>query len=345
MAFVVVAMIVFLGMAAFSIDLGRAWFTQRELQRALDASVLAASQDLPDMNAAMITAHEFGPEATGKNPLKIANVSGLDVEPRCVTSIEGACEPYNALHVSATAEVPTVFAKIFGIDTMTVDAKATACSPCIGKKRLDIMMVLDRTGSMCQFSNGQSDPNCTDLTNAKEGIKTFLGLMDPSVHNVGLVVLPPALTIGQKCSRPQSSWYHDPDARFLLIELRNDYQNSDGTLDTSSNLVSTVNCIRGGGRTAYADAIDTAQRHLTNKGRDDAQHVVIFLSDGAANYGPNYYPNSSPYRATPCHQGITSSGWAQAEGTLVYSIGYDLNGNNNDYEQCHPAWWSGGQGN
>lgn len=371
LAFVAVGMIVFLGMAAYSIDLGRAWFTQRELQRALDASVLAASQDLPDENAATITAHEYGPEATGKNPLKIATATTttLVVEPRCVTSVEGPCEPFNALHVQGTAEVPTIFAKIFGIDTMTVRAAATACSPCIGKKKLDIVMVLDRTGSMCANNGPTQDPDCTDPTGqnptdldfAKDGIKTFLDLMDPSVHSVGLSVLPPKGPNVSCSAKPVSNivtrngrriedpsrpplWYDDPASQYLLVPLSADYKQADGSLDPSSSLVSTLNCITGGGRTAYANAIDAAWQELDGpNGRPDAQDVIIFLSDGAANYGPSFYPDSSPYRATPCGQGVASAGAAKTGGALVYSIGYDLDTGTGSYEQCHPAWWSGNQ--
>jgi hypothetical protein len=345
--FVAVGMIAFLGMAAYSIDLGRAWFTQRELQRALDASVLAAAQDLPDDVAAEITAHEYGPEDIGKNPLKIATATTLEVEPRCVTSIEGPCEPFNALHLKGTAEVPTIFAKIFGIDTMTVRAQATACSPCIGKKPLDIMLVLDRTGSMCQLSNGQNDPNCTDLNFAKDGIRTFLGFefIDPTVHKVGLAVLPPKPPAAACTTSPPSlAWYDNPNSQYVLVPLSDDYKSSSGSLNNSSALVSTVNCIAGGGRTAYANAIDSAWQELkSSRGRDDAQDIIIFLSDGAANYGPNWYPNTSPYRATPCGQGVTSAQVTKDGGALVYTIGYDLNGGSATYEQCHPAWWNGNQ--
>ena len=89
---------------------------------------------------------------------------------RCVQSAPGCSSSfnsYNALRVQATSDVPTVFARILGINKLTVKATATACSPCTAKP-LDIMLVLDRTGSMCQSSNGSNDPNCTDLKNAKE---------------------------------------------------------------------------------------------------------------------------------------------------------------------------------
>ncbi len=61
---------------------------------------------------------------------------------------------------------------------------------------------------------------------------------------------------------------------------------------------------------------------------------MIFLSDGAANYGGTWHPASSPYRTNPCRQGITSANLAKNAGTTVYTIGYDLNGSGTDPEQC-----------
>ncbi|HEY7795074.1 MAG TPA: pilus assembly protein TadG-related protein [Gaiellaceae bacterium] len=344
LVFIVLAMFVLIGFTAFAVDAGRAWFTQRELQRSVDAAALAAAQDLPDIAAATATAEAYGPDTAAKNPLRLTDITEITVDPRCVTSIEGPCDPYNAVQIEGRAEVPTTFARIIGFDSMTVTAKATACSPCLGKKKLDIMMVLDRTGSMCQTSSGGNDPSCTDLENARSGIRTFLDLMDPTAHSVGLAVLPPSLNQSTRCQAPPSlAWYDNPGSQYLLVPLSSDYKLSNGSLNGGSSLVGTLDCIRGGGRTAYADAIDAAQRELDTNGRPDAEPVIIFLSDGAANYGPSFYPNSSPYRATPCHQGVTSAGFAKAGGTLVYSIGYDLNGSGTDYEQCHPAWWNGNQ--
>lgn len=52
--------------------------------------------------------------------------------------------------------------------------------------------------------------------------------------------------------------------------------------------------------------------------------MIVLLSDGAANTGPLYYPATSPYLVTPCHQGIVSAQAATIAGSTVYSIGYDV---------------------
>ena len=52
--------------------------------------------------------------------------------------------------------------------------------------------------------------------------------------------------------------------------------------------------------------------------------VIVFLSDGAANTGPSFYPATSAYRTQPCHAGVNSANSAKGKGTIVYSIGYAL---------------------
>ncbi len=95
---------------------------------------------------------------------------------------------------------------------------------------------------------------------------------------------------------------------YAVVNLTNDFRLSDNSpLNPNSNLVQTVDCIKTGGSTAYATAIDKAQALLNAQGRSDAQDVIIFFTDGEANYGPWYYGNNSPYRKQPCAQAISSA--------------------------------------
>ena len=62
------------------------------------------------------------------------------------------------------------------------------------------MFVLDRTGSMCEDSNGNDQhPTCPDMANAKSGMMAFLGEMDSSIDRVGLTVFPPAASVSKRC--------------------------------------------------------------------------------------------------------------------------------------------------
>ena len=66
---------------------------------------------------------------------------------------------------------------------------------------LDIMIVLD-DGIDVSVLQRLGDPDCTDLENAREGIKTFLSYMDPAIDKVGLAVFPPSLNQSYVTSCP-----------------------------------------------------------------------------------------------------------------------------------------------
>ena len=117
-----------------------------------------------------------------------------------------------------------------------------------------------------------------------------------------------------------------PPPAYTVVPLSNAYASSVGNLDNASPLVSTVNCVQAGGNTAYAEAVDAAYAELQADGRPNAQKAIVILSDGAANTGPSQLPATSPYRTTPCGQGVTSAGIAKADKVLVYSIAYTAQG-------------------
>ena len=334
---VVLFLFVLLGMAAMVIDVGYAFYAQRSLQAQVDAAALAGAQELPDPAKAEAVAYEYSGQSGAKNERGNVRDVTVQVRTRCLTKIPG-CDPVNAVVVEERATVKTLFAGVLGIDTFDVKARSTACSPC-GVRPLDVMLVLDRTGSMCQDHWGNNDPSCTDLENAKEGMRTFLGFFEQSSQWVGLAALPPATTRSRRCNTPDTPNYNSTGSPYVLVPLSKDYGSPDTGLNTNSDLVKTINCQRGGGRTAYANALEHAQAELDRNGRPDVQDIIVFLSDGAANIGPTYYSSSSPYRRQPCHQGIWSSNTIKARGTWIYSIGYDLDALNGGANRCET--WDG----
>jgi Putative Flp pilus-assembly TadE/G-like/von Willebrand factor type A domain len=329
---VVLFLFVLLGMAAMVIDVGYAFYAQRSLQAQVDAAALAGAQELPDPTRAEAVAYEYSGQSGAKNERGNVRDVTVEVRTRCLTKIPG-CDPVNAVVVEERATIKTLFAGVLGIDTFNVKARSTACSPC-GVRPLDVMLVLDRTGSMCQDHWGNSDPSCTDLENAKEGMRTFLGFFEQSSQWVGLAALPPATTRSRRCNTPDTPNYNSTSSPYVLVPLSKDYGSPSTGLNTNSDLVKTINCQRGGGRTAYANALEHAQAELDRNGRPDVQDIIVFLSDGAANIGPTYYSSSSPYRRQPCHQGIWSAANIKARGTWIYSIGYDLDALNGGANEC-----------
>ncbi len=97
-----------------------------------------------------------------------------------------------------------------------------------------------------------------------------------------------------------------------------------GVINNSSNLVQTLNCQQPSGTTHYSLAIQAAQAELNAHGRANAQDIIVFLTDGAANTGPHYFANTHAERTQPCQSGVNSAAAAKAAGTWVYTIGYSI---------------------
>jgi len=333
LALVVIALIPLLGMVGFAIDIGYAYYSQRTLQSSADAAALAGASQLPDAAAASSLAAQYGTTPGSKNAITNGGITGVTqtITARCVTSFPG-CAPDNAVVVNETANVSTFFLRLFGVSTIQLHVRSTACGPCADRPA-DIVAVFDRTGSMCQTWSGANDPSCTKLQNAKSGMETMLSSLDPTLDRVGLVVLPPVGSGKSNCSASDENAYNSTSSKWLLVPLTSLYQ-THGVLDHSSTLVSTIDCLQAGGTTSYANAIEAAQAELAADARPGALRYIVFFTDGAANTGPTYYSTSSPYRKTPCHQGVTSAGVAKAAGTTIYAIGYTLQGQGGTSNVC-----------
>lgn len=361
-------LVVLLGFAALVVDLGRVYTVKRQLQSMADAAALAAADSLPDASAAQTTADAYGPN--GKNPPSGGVTVTQTVTPWCLKSVTycysnpvGAPATNgqaNGVVVTEQATVPMTFASVFGMGSMNVKVRSTACALCAGQP-LDIALVLDRTASM--------SANMADLRN---GVKTLLGALDPRFDYVTLLVLPP-LWSGGTCAAAPSSYatptasfpfytgYAYPatsDDQYTVVRMSQDYRNTDGTLNTSSALVNAVNCVQPGGGTAYMQALTAAQRELTQhgSGRANVKRVIIFESDGAANHATETaydktktsYKLSSTYivyqSATgrdpevvrPCGAAVDyANNTVKPSGTTIFTVGYNLGSGENCFQAPH----------
>lgn len=131
---------VFIGFVAMSIDVGRYVWARTQMQAAVDAAALAAAQSMPSQTAADAKATEYWLDNSGFIQAQGTNVQFAVEYP-----------PGNkAIRVSASADIPTWFARLFGVDHWTVSASGDAES-----QVLDIAVVLDVSGSMCFDSFAQ----------------------------------------------------------------------------------------------------------------------------------------------------------------------------------------------
>jgi hypothetical protein len=339
-------LVVLLGVAAIVVDVGRAYLVKRQLQKTADAAALVAADALPDAATARSTAAAYGP--AGKNPVRGATAAQTATA-WCLKSItycygtapktavtSGSA---NGVVVTETASVQTTFAKLFGVGSINVSAKATACGMC-GAQPLDIALVLDRTGSMAG-----------NMTNLKNGVKTFLQSLDPQLAWVSLLVVPPATDASNSCSAPDQYAYAGQyplyqSSNYLIVPLSHDYKTAAGALNTSSKLVSTINCLPNGGATSYKEALIAAQEQLVDhgSGRQNVQRVIVFESDGAANtvplaYGGGAINPDDPHRddvMRPCGSALDYvNNTVKPSGTLVFTVAYAVGRDEDCYQAPH----------
>jgi hypothetical protein len=368
-AVIVLLAVLGVGLAAlgsFVVDYGRIMNAQKELQTAADAAALAAAQDLPDGTAAANTAYAYSaaPTATKGNTRPDLPDVITTANPKCLAFLESlglvcyAPNPYNAIKVDQDADVPLLFLGGLGIPGIHVHASAMAAMKGGAAYPLDVMIVLDRTGSMSQsVGSGQ-----TRISQARAGIQSFLGAMRPSSDKIGLDLFPPTNATSCNYSEP-SSPYENAQNGYVVVQPRNDFRTSDtGPLNTSSPLVQAVSgsCPSVGGITAYTTAIQKAKDELNANGRSNAQDVIIFFTDGEANYGPCASTSScsaTAERQAPCGSANTLATNLKAGappageppafigGTWIYTIlystssssrckGWKATGTGGDSESC-----------
>ena len=328
---VVLMLVVLLGMAALVVDVGYAYYASRSLQASADAAALAAAQELPNATAATAVAHEYSSSPGNKNEHGDIDPVTTTVTTKCVVSL-GGCDPVNAVVVQERAPTKTFFAGLLGIDTFTIRAKATASMRGGKPTPAHVVIIFDRTNSM----NQPCTSGGTKVTCARNGITAFLNQMDPAYDKVGLLAFPPG-NGGNPCTfvpkgtdGPTTDYDRYPNG-YLQVPLSTNYKTSaTSPLNGSSALVSTVNCIQANGTTATSAAIDKAQQTLAASHDSEAQDVIIFFTDGEANYGACTIAstqvctnNTSITRTRPCQSAVNSADAAAAAGTWVYGIAYD----------------------
>lgn len=322
----VMLIMLFLGFCALTIDIGHGLLVKRELQASCDAAALASAETLPSTTYVTI-AQNFSAMAGGKNIYHDFSVGTPTVTGLCLTTVKNwgipcsATSP-NAVSVTETTTIPTFFAGIFGMRTLTVSATSTA-SKGSRPQPFNVAIILDTTPSM-----KTQDNNCgaTQLQCATDAFQYLLANLDPSVDNVSLFTFPDITTTTVsndydcKSGSPTVGPYTFPPSSFpkgqnpsytsmpyttgsgkhtqtvqetyQVTGWLNDYRTSDTStsLNSKSNLSNAVggnNCNgiqTSNENTYYAGAIYAAQASLLAEqaAHPGTQNAIILLSDGNA---------------------------------------------------------------
>ena len=330
-------LIALLAVAALAIDLGYTYLQQRRLQSAVDYAVMAAAQDLQSSpTSASSDAQTFlnanwqknGNTGTPTASLLTCAFDPANPQQQCTTS-SSACQANNPcqIRVTASAPVPTPFGAIFGTPNTYVTAQGRACGGCdTVTQRLDIVVVLDRSYSMCL--NAQNQYDCTALTDAKQGIlQGMLPALNPTNDRVALDLISSGdnfdtnktgtypcdgantndfysyygaqragygpfygtlgdFTSGTTATGSLGTWVVSPLSQ---SSTGGAFLNADGkTPNTSNQFVQDVNCVQTKFWTPIAPAILAARQELDNdnSGWTDAKKIIVYLGDGGADIQP-----------------------------------------------------------
>lgn len=209
----------------------------------------------------------------------------------------------NTIVVSAEKNVPFYIAPVLSLmgggnqcffdECSTGPVLAAACvGTCGGPpiEPLDVVMILDRTGSMGDAANCGLPGNETELDCAKEAARQVLQVFNTGAQHVALGVTGPS-DMSSACGSPNSGGrgiatnLSDPDRSWLPVPLSSDYKVG-AALNSNSQIVKTINCLTTSSvGTDLASPTDAAKDYLANpaNGRAGVKKAIMLFTDGAAN--------------------------------------------------------------
>ena len=233
-----VALPVLTGIGALSVDAAYVFSAQRALQASTDAAALAGAQVIGTGGAAVTQATTYSATGSLNGNANLTSVT-VTATLKCYTSVGLACSTNqtpscavasancvgtngaNGMQVVQTAQVPTFFARVLGINTVSISATASASMRGGVPTPLNVAIIVDTTGSMGGAPTGPAATACsgysTAIACAVDGAQTFLGELWPwqagatsgtPVDEVALFVFPPVTNASQAttdiaCTNPK----------------------------------------------------------------------------------------------------------------------------------------------
>ena len=190
-------MLLFVGVAAFVLDIGHAFYCYRQLQAATDAAALAGAQQLKTSDTiAMATSYSaiagsqnVSPALTINGANSVSMVPGYPVL-KCLNTIKNmgiACTApnnANAIQVKEQAIIPTFFARVFGISQMTISTTSTAAISGAKAQPYNVAVIIDTTASM-KTVDTNCDGGAERIVCAETGVETLLQNLYPCSSALG----------------------------------------------------------------------------------------------------------------------------------------------------------------
>jgi Flp pilus assembly protein TadG len=334
---------VLIGLAGLTVDVGRALAAKSALASQTQAAAMAGAYAMQNANFTQTSVANAISSWNAANPPSGVTVTGSTPTLRCVTSTSSlpSCNGSspNAVTVTQTATVPTYFLKAIGRESFTLTSTATAAKAGGNAKSLNVMFVLDATGSMDSTDSNCTVPNVNNPSRfrcALHSIQSVLKVMPTSLDKVGLMIFPGMGTqyspTSHPCpTQPSSVPYYSTNIKYQIhTTFDNTYNDGNGNLVNSSPMVQAVGngtaltpCVsnKGGQGSHAAEVLYKAQAAMPAVVAG-TQNVIIFLSDGDVSASKAQLNNQQSKVSKQCGQAVTAAQAATAAGTKVYSVAY-----------------------
>jgi Flp pilus assembly protein TadG len=199
-SFMLIAM---LALAGFVIDIGRAMVVNNELRTTTIAAALAGANEMPNSDFATVamdySACTAPPTGSGIKTGCTSNESNSSaLLGQVTTAATGYCSSFvasklnitctnmgtgkvNALVVTQTVTMPTIFMKIVGINSLTFSQSQTAAWKGAARNPYNVAVLLDASGSMNTVDSGSDGCNNSEaaFACALYGVQQFLAKLTP----------------------------------------------------------------------------------------------------------------------------------------------------------------------
>jgi len=329
------------GLAGLTIDVGRVYAAKNGFDAATEASALAGAYALSAANANSTTVQAAVTAWNTANPPPKVTSSAATATLSCVTSTANlpSCNGTtpNAVTVTQTATISTFFLKALGVESFTLTSSKTASKAGGTAMPLNVMFVLDGTGSMDDAGNctvpGKNNPSRWQC--ALYSIQSTLKVMPTSMDKAGLMIFPGLATQYSPTSHPCPTYpnsvpYYTSTIKYQIgTTLDATFNDGAGNLVTTSPMVQAVGnggnltpCVtnKGGQGSYLAEVLIKAQAALPVVA--GTQNVIIILSDGDFNASKAQLNNQTTYQTGQCDRAIAAAKAATDAGTRVYSVAY-----------------------
>jgi Flp pilus assembly protein TadG len=198
---VAAALMPLIGIVGSGVDIGRAYMTDLRLQQACDAGVLAGRRAMT--GGTYTAAHKA--EATKMFNFNFSSDAAYGSTNIAFNSVQDG--PSNVVG-TATAKLPTTLMRAFGQNEFDLSVNCTAK---LEISNVDVMLVLDVTGSMASTNSGDTVNRITALKNAT--MNFFDTLMAASTGDgrirFGVVPYDTNINVGQILLAKNPNWLSD----------------------------------------------------------------------------------------------------------------------------------------